>query len=52
MKWCVYDPDPVLADMPVVVGPFETAEAAEDYANLSHPDDMSGNTEILPLMEP
>jgi hypothetical protein len=54
----VYDPDPVL-DWPegdrvrvALIGPFATREAAEKYANVSHPDDSSGNTVVLQAEKP
>jgi hypothetical protein len=55
-EWFVYDPDPISewypAGGPILVGPFPTEQAAETYANESHPEDGSGNTVVLQAVAP
>jgi hypothetical protein len=51
MSWYVYDPEPVEGN-PLLVGPFATRELAEQYANLAHDEDGSGNTVVLHAVKP
>lgn len=50
--WFVFDPEPDDEPWPSLFGPFETQELAEDYANVSHPEDSSGNTVVLQAVQP
>lgn len=57
-KFFVFDPSPALPDDvgqvvaggypgPTLYGEFGTLQEATSFANVAHPDDMSGNTLIL-----
>jgi hypothetical protein len=47
VNYFVYDPQPIDREGPVLVGPFATKDEAEEYANVTHPDDGSGNAVVL-----
>lgn len=56
-NWYVYDPDPPSpADFPdgrsALIGPFPSKQDADEYANVTHPDDESGNTVVLQAEAP
>ena len=53
-SWYVFDPQPMpeFGPGPKLWGPFGTKEKAEQYANVIHEEDGSGNTVVLPVTAP